>query len=757
MKEKKLTLKIIGMSCASCAANIERELKGKEGVLGASVNYATEKAEVSYDGDTLSPEKITAIVSAAGYKSEIYPSHHEAGHHNLMPDRERNARDGETRSLKKRLAVSLAFGLPLLYLAMGGMLGLPVPFSESGGLSALAELLLATPVIFAGFKLYRSGIRGLKKRAPNMDSLVFIGTMAAYAYSIFVSAMIWLGDSGYGRDDLYYEVAAFILIFITLGKYLEAVTKGKTSEAIRKLMSLAPKKARVVRGGVEREIPVEDVKIGDIIAVRPGEKIPVDGVIIEGASAVDESMITGESMPADKREGDEVIGATINKTGSFRFKATKIGADTMLSQIVKVVEEAQASKAPIQLLADKVSLYFVPAVILIALFSFALWLVLGEPFSFALTILIAVLIIACPCALGLATPTAIMVGTGLGAQSGILFKGAGALEKAQKITAVVFDKTGTLTKGEPTVTDVVQIGEETKKEEEILRIAASANFNSEHPISKAFVKKAEEKNLELSPAKNFNAVLGMGVKAEIEEGGELKRILLGTTRMIEEAGIRLPEEAKKRIESLEEEGKTVSVLAIGGKAAGLIAVADTPKERAKEAVEALSKKGKKIIMITGDNPRTARAVAKELGISEVLARVLPGEKAGAIEKLQKAGEVVAMVGDGINDAPALARADLGIALGSGTDVAMETGEIILIKNDLRDVVKALDLSKYTLRKIKQNLFWAFFYNIVGIPVAAGALYPLTGWLLNPAIAAAAMAFSSVSVVSNALLMKRYKI
>ena len=755
MTEKKITLKIIGMSCASCAANIERAIKKERGILGASVNYATEKAAVSYEEGIISPEKITGVISALGYKSEIYPTHPKAGHHNLMPDRERDARDGEIKSLKKRLVVSLVFGAPLLYLAMGGMLGLPVPFSENGGLAALAEWLLATPVILAGFKLYRSGIRGLARKAPNMDSLVFIGTAAAYAYSIFVSAMLWLGTSNYVREDLYYEVAAFILIFITLGKYLEAITKGKTSEAIRKLMSLAPKKARVVRDGAEIEIPVEEVKIGDIIAVRPGEKIPVDGVIIEGASAVDESMITGESMPADKQDGDEVIGATINKTGAFKFRATKIGANTMLSQIVKVVEEAQASKAPIQLLADKVSLYFVPTVIFIALLSFALWLILGQPFSFALTILITVLIIACPCALGLATPTAIMVGTGLGAQSGILFKGAAALEKAQKITAVVFDKTGTLTEGKPAVTDIIRIGE-SETEERILLIAASANFNSEHPVSKAITKKAEEEKLKLLPSRNFNAAPGKGVIAGIETDGGYETVVLGTRRLIEEEKISIGEETKKQIETLEEEGKTVSVLAIEGKIIGLIAVADTPKESAKDAVEALRREGKKIIMITGDNPRTAKAVANELGISETLAQVLPRDKAGEIKKLQEAGEIVAMVGDGINDAPALAQADLGIALGSGTDVAVETGEIILIKNDLRDVVKALDLSKYTLRKIKQNLFWAFFYNIVGIPVAAGALYPLTGWLLNPAFAAAAMAFSSVSVVSNALLMKRYK-
>ncbi|MDP2864092.1 MAG: copper-translocating P-type ATPase, partial [bacterium] len=561
--------------------------------------------------------------------------------------------------------------------------------------------------------------------------------------------LVWF-KPGYAGNHLYYESAALILVFISLGKYLEAVTKGKTSEAIKKLIGLQPKEATVIKDGQEIKVPISSVKVGDIILIKPGEKIPVDGTVIDGYSGVDEKAITGESMPVEKKKGDEVIGSTINKTGALKFEATRVGKDTMLAQIIKIVEEAMGSKAPIQLLADKVSFYFVPVVIIIAILALTIWLVAGQSFAFALTVFVAVLIIACPCALGLATPTAVMMGTGLAAQNGILIKSGKALETARDVNMVIFDKTGTLTKGEPSVTDVVKIKNDAN-EALILQIAASVEKNSEHPLAQAIVNKAKEEKVNLSEAKNFQAIPGHGVSADLEN----KKILFGTRKLMVDNQIN-PAVLEEKIIGLENQGKTVMILSFGGEIIGLIAVADTLKEYSKEAVEMLHRMGKKVAIITGDNERVGQAIAKEVNIDRVLAEVLPQEKSAEIKKLQQEGNVVAMVGDGINDAPALAQADLGIALGSGTDVAMETGEIVLIKDDLRDVITAIDLSNYTLDKIKQNLFWAFIYNIVGIPIAAGILYPFTGWLLNPVIAAAAMAFSSVSVVSNSLLMKRYR-
>jgi Cu+-exporting ATPase len=732
---KKEIFKISGMHCASCAQTIENRLKKEKGVDGAAVNFVSETMQISYNPKIIDSAGIAKIVSDLGYKLVA----ENAGEG--VEKREKMGREKEEADLKKRFIIALLFGLPLLYFLMGWMVGLPVPWLENYSLVALIQFLLSTPIIITAFNLYKSGFKSLLYRHPNMDSLVFLGTSAAYLYSLFVSLAIWLKFGEYGVGDLYFEVAAFILVFILLGKYLEAKTKSKTSEALRKLISLSPKKARIEKDGKEIEILAEEVKIGDVVVVKPGEKIPVDGKIIEGFSTVDESMVTGESMPADKKVGDEVIGATINKTGVFKFRASRVGKDTVLNQIVKIVKDAQASKAPIQLLADKVSLYFVPAVIFIALFAFLVWLLLGQSFVFSLTILITVLIIACPCALGLATPTAIMVGTGLGAQNGILFKGADALERAKKITAVVFDKTGTLTKGTPSVTDIIPAPEFSNKSQ-ILQLAASLAANSTHPLDVAILKKAKEEKIALLAVQNFEEISGKGVKGAIKG----KEVLLGNRRWIESdlAG------------DLEKEGKTVMILAVDKKPIGAIAVADTLKEHSKEAVALLRKMGKKIIMITGDNQRTAKAIAAQLGIDQVLAEVLPQNKAGEIKDLQKKGEIVAMVGDGINDAPALAQSDLGIAMGAGADIAMETGDIILIKNDLKDVLTALDLSGYTIRKIKQNLFWAFFYNLAGIPIAAGALYPFFGFLLNPMIAAAAMAFSSVSVVLNSLLMRNYK-
>jgi len=731
---KKIILKISGMDCVSCAAVIENTLKKEKGIKSVNVNFATEKAYLEFDSDEISIAGIKKIIGSLGYKGEEESSdHHKAE---------------EIEALKKRFVLAFVFGSPIIYIVMGGLIGLPMPvIFENYGIQI--QFVLATAVILSCFNIWVMGLKSLLRFAPNMDALIFIGTATAYFYSLIVSVFFWLNPLKM-PFSLYYESAVFILIFISLGKYLEAVTKGKTSEAIKKLIGLQPKEATIIRDNQEIQIPISEVKIGDIIKVLPGEKIPVDGVVIDGYSGVDEKAITGESIPVEKKKDDEVIGATINKTGVLKFKATRVGKDTMLAQIIKIVEEAMGSKAPIQLLADKVSFYFVPTVIGIAFLALIVWLALGQPFTFALTVFVAVLIIACPCALGLATPTAVMMGTGLAAKNGILIKSGKALEVARKINMVIFDKTGTLTKGEPTVTDVVKIKNETN-EGMVLKLAASIEKNSEHPLAQAVVNKAKEENAGLEEIENFQAVPGKGVQAFFQN----KKILLGTRKLMIDNQIS-PAVLEEKIIGLENQGKTVMILSFGDEIIGLIAVADTLKEYSKEAVKMLHRMGKKVAIITGDNERVGQAIAKEVNIDRVLAEVLPQEKSEEIKKLQQEGNVVAMIGDGINDAPALAQADLGIALGSGTDVAMETGEIVLIKDDLRDVITAIDLSNYTLNKIKQNLFWAFFYNIVGIPIAAGILYPFTGWLLNPTIAAAAMAFSSVSVVSNSLLMKKYR-
>lgn len=728
---QKITLKIHGMHCASCAANIEHELKKEAGVKSANVNFAVEKLYLEYDSEAVSLEKIKDAVDKLGYHLM------EEGTGEVeVPHGEHDDHHGKVGELKKRFIIALISGLPIIYMVMGEMIGLPMPmFFEKYAIPM--QLVLATAVILATFNIWTDGFRSLRRLHPNMNSLIFIGTATAYFYSLVIS-ILSLGQ------DLYYESAVFILIFISLGSYLEELTKGKTGAAIKKLIGLQPKEATIIKNGQELKVPIAEVQIGDIILVKPGEKIPVDGLIVDGYSGVDEKAITGESIPVEKKIGDEVIGATINKTGVFKFKATRVGKDTMLAQIIKIVEDAMGSKAPIQLLADKVSFYFVPTVMTIAILAAVIWLILGQPFAFAVTIFVAVLIIACPCALGLATPTAVMMGTGLAAQSGILIKSGKALEVARNVNMVIFDKTGTLTKGEPVVTDIS--GDKNR----VLQLAASIEKNSEHPLAQAIVNKAKEEKIVLSEVQMFQAIPGHGVAADLDNG----KILLGTRKLIQENGINASS-VEDELVKFENQGKTAMILAYKGEVVGIIAVADTLKEYSKEAVALLHKLGKKVAIITGDNRRVGVAIAKELGIDRVLAEVLPQGKSEEVKKLQNEGNVVAMVGDGINDAPALAQADLGIALGSGTDVAMETGEIVLIKDDLRDVVKSIDLSKYTLKKIKQNLFWAFFYNIIGIPVAAGVLYPFTGFLLNPAIAALAMAFSSVSVVSNALLMKRY--
>lgn len=606
-------------------------------------------------------------------------------------------------------------------------------------------LLLATPVQFvAGWRFYKGMWDGLKARSANMDTLIATGTSAAWFYSVSVVFFpaIFTGET-------YFDASVIIIALVLFGKLLEEIAKGKASESIKKLMGLQPKTARIIKNGKEVEIPIENVQINDIIVVRPGEKFPVDGIVVEGESSVDESMITGESMPVTKRKGDEVIGATINKSGLLRFKATKVGKDTVLQQIIKVVQEAQTGKAPIQRLADKVASIFTPSVIAVAILSGILWFFLGQNFIFALTIFITVLIIACPCALGIATPTAILVGTGLGAQNGILIKGGEALEIAKKINTIIFDKTGTLTKGEPSVTDVVRLGN--VKENEVLRLAAIAEVGSEHPIGEAIVKKAMESNLTLPNVKSYQTVSGKGIKVTYLN----KRILVGNRTFMKENGIVITE-LEGEIQKLEDEGKTTVIVAYGDKVIGLIGVADTLKEFSKDAVQQLKKMGIGVWMITGDNERTANSIASDVGIDYVMAGVLPEDKAKKVKELQDKGMIVSAVGDGINDAPMLAQADLGIAIGSGTDVALETGKIVLIKNDLRDVVTSIDLSKYTVNKIKQNLFWAFFYNTVGIPLAAGILYPFFGLLLSPIIAGAAMAFSSFSVVGNSLLMRMYR-
>lgn len=746
---KKLVFRIEGMTCASCAANIEHSLKKEKGVNSVNVNLATEKAFLDIDPEKIDSEKIKKTINGLGYKAidEYLHVHGGNGHGHMGHAPKPDFGKTQAKKLKKRFVLSLIFGLPVIYMVMGKMVGLPIP-GILEKYNILIQAILSTAVIAACFNIWQSGAKKLAKMGPNMDTLVLVGTATAYFYSLMNAFLVLFGKK-VPMEAFYFESAIFILVFISLGKYLEAITKGKTSDAIKKMMELQPKTAIIIKNGMETEVNIDDVKEGDIVLVKPGQKIPVDGIVVEGYSGVDEKAITGESIPAEKKVGDQVIGATINKTGVLKFKATKVGRNTMLAQIIKIVEEAMGSKAPIQLLADKVSFYFVPVVFAIALLAGIIWFLLGYGLAFSLAIFVAVLIIACPCALGLATPTAVMMGTGLAAQRGILIKSSKALEIAKNINMVVFDKTGTLTKGEPVVTEIVILDDKLTNRD-ILHISASVENNSEHPLAQAIVNRAKENRIELSEIRSFKAIPGKGVEAVLIN----EKILLGTRKLMDENKIST-DLIEEKMAKLENQGKTAMILAVGGNIAGIIAVADVLKENSKEAVEKLHKMGKQVAMITGDNKRVGEAIAKEVGIDRVLAEVLPQGKSDEIKKLQAEGKVVAMVGDGINDAPALAQADLGIALGSGTDVAMETGEIVLIKDDLRDVIASINLSKYTLSKIKQGLFWAFFYNIVGIPVAAGALYFWTGWLLSPSIAAAAMAFSSVSVVLNALSMKRF--
>lgn len=744
-----VTIPIGGMTCAACASRVEKAIKKLIGVTSVSVNIATEKATVSYDPQAIRLSEIRQAIEQSGYQALEMDKTDAA-------DEDRSRKQKDITVLRTKFIISAILSLPLLYIAMTPMITvvrLPFP----AGLDpmrfplvfALTQLMLVIPVIAVGYKFYTVGFASLWQRSPNMDSLIAVGTSAAVLYSAYNTWKITQGDF-MAADHLYYETAGVIITLILLGKTLEAVSKGKTSEAIKKLMGLAPKTAIIIYNGAEKEIPIEEVEIGDVIVVKPGAKIPVDGTVLQGHTAIDESMLTGESMPVDKKAGDPVYTASLNTTGTIQFTAEKVGSDTALAQIIKLVEDAQGSKAPIAKMADIVSGYFVPVVCAIALLAGTAWYFgSGGDIEFALTIFISVLVIACPCALGLATPTAIMVGTGKGAENGILIKSGEALETAHKIATVILDKTGTITEGKPAVTDLLTAGEAT--EEALLRLTASAEKGSEHPLGQAIVRGAQEKGIMLSPAEEFISLTGRGIQAKID--GQM--VLAGNRKLMDESGVSLAK-MEAAADKLAEEGKTPMYVAVDGTLFGIVAVADVVKQSSRSAIERLQSMGIEVAMITGDNQKTAAAIAKQVGITRVLAEVLPQDKSSEVKKLQAQGRRVAMVGDGINDAPALAQADIGIAIGSGTDVAMESADIVLMRSDLMDVPTAIQLSKKTIRNIKQNLFWAFGYNVIGIPIAAGLLYLFGGPLLNPMFAAAAMSLSSVSVLTNALRLKRFK-
>ena len=732
----KAEFKVGGMTCAACSAGLEKTLQRVPGVYQASVNLAAERATIHYDRAVTDVKVLMAAVADAGYTAEALQAEPDG-------DREQEARAREIKRQRNLLVISAVLSAPLL-LVMFDMIfnfSLPALFH-----APLVQFIFATPVQFlVGWSFYKGAYRSLKSGSANMDVLVALGTSAAYFLSVYNTFFVPVAPGE--MPHLYFESSAVIITLILLGKYLEARAKGKTSEAIRKLMGLQAKTARVVRDEQEIDVPISDVVVGDIVVVRPGEKIPVDGEVVSGTSSVDESMLTGESIPVDKGPGDLVVGATINKHGAFRFRATKVGADTALAQIIKVVEDAQGSKAPIQRMADTISGIFVPVVVGIAALTFIVWYLVTGNAEQAIINMTAVLVIACPCALGLATPTSIMVGTGKGAENGILFKGGEHLENAHRVQDVILDKTGTITKGEPAVTDVIVFPDWRGAEEELLTLAASVEQASEHPLGQAIVNHAKEKGLELAIAADFQAIPGHGIVARAAD----KQVLVGNRKLLKEQGIDF-EVHLETLEQLEEQGKTAMLVATDGQAAGIIAVADTVKPESAAAIAALQDMGLGVYMITGDNWRTARAIAEQVGIKQdhVFAEVLPEHKAEAVQKLRDSGRVVAMVGDGINDAPALATADVGLAIGTGTDVAMEAADITLMRGNLQSIVSAIRLSRLTLRNIKQNLFWAFFYNSLGIPVAALGL-------LNPIVAGAAMAFSSVSVVTNALRLRTVRI
>ena len=741
---------ISGMTCASCAKAVERSVGKLDGVQTVDVNFATEKASISYIPEKVKLSEIKEAIKKAGYEPR------DAENKNAV-DEDKIRKEKEVKSLWIKFIVSAVFAVPLFYIAMGQMIKepfgpLPLPQIINPDINplnfGLIQLFLTIPIVIAGYKFYTIGTKAILSKSPNMDSLIAIGTGAALSYSLYSLYLTFNGDM-MAIHNMYFESAGVIITLVLLGKFLESVAKGKTSEAIKKLMGLSPKTAIIIKDNKEIEIPIEEVEVGDVIVVKPGSKIPVDGIVVEGHTSVDESMLTGESIPVEKSVGSHVVGASINKNGTIKFKAEKVGSDTAISQIIKLVEDAQGSKAPIAKLADVISGYFVPIVFAIAVIVSIAWFISGKDIEFALSIFIAVLVIACPCALGLATPTAIMVGTGKGAENGILIKGGEALESTHKINTIVFDKTGTITEGKPVVTDIITDGDINK--DELLKIAASAEKGSEHPLGEAIVKEGEKKNLGLYNIDKFVAIPGHGIEVEIESKG----ILLGNKKLMQDRKIAL-RKLEEISDKLAAEGKTPMYIAINNKIAGIIAVADIVKESSAKAIMKLHDMGIEVAMITGDNKKTADAIARQVGIDKVLAEVLPQDKSSEVKKLQSEGRFVAMVGDGINDAPALAQADIGMAIGSGTDVAMESADIVLMKSDLMDVSTAIKLSKATIRNIKENLFWAFAYNVLGIPVAMGVLHLFGGPLLNPMIAAAAMSLSSVSVLLNALRLRRFK-
>lgn len=733
----KKTFDVEGMTCASCVRAVEKSVKKVKGVKDVSVNLLANKMEVTFDDSSSNISEIKKSVAKAGYKAK------ESGKDNSI-------RSEETKVLKIKFLVSLVFVVPLLYIAMGHMFGLPLPtfINPHDNLFnfALVQLLLSVPVIVIGYKFYTVGFKSLFLLSPNMDSLVALGTSTAFGYGVYTTMQIGLGNIH--EANLYFESAAVIITMIMLGKYFEALSKGRTSDAIRKLIDMSPKMATLLVDGQEQVVTVEQVMVGDYLIVKPGERLPVDGVITQGLTSVDESMLTGEPLPVDKQVGEKVIGASINGNGSIIYQATKVGNDTVLAQIIRLVESAQNSKAPIAKLADKISGIFVPIVLGLAIVALGFWLLMGENIEFAISTMIAVLVIACPCALGLATPTAIMVGTGKGAEHGILIKSGEAFQKVQRTTIVVFDKTGTITSGKPEVSDMIAFEGDG---DTLLSLVASVEARSEHPLAKAIVDKAKSSGFALSAVDNFVSLPGRGVVG-LANGHEVK---IGNRAMMIDQGIVISDYSSV-IEKLAEEGKTAMYVAIDARLAGIIAVSDTIKSEAKSVISALHKQNIKVYMLTGDNQRTANEVARKTGIDQVIADVLPQDKAIEIRKLRDNGQVVVMVGDGINDAIALAEADVGIAIGSGTDIAIESASIVLMRGDLRDVLTAIDLSKKTMKNVKENLFWAFFYNLLGIPVAMGLLHLFGGPLLDPMIAGAAMSFSSVSVVLNALRLKRFK-
>ena len=745
---KKQTIKVNGMSCAACSARVEKTIEKMDGVTEAAVNLATGKATFSYNEDEITLKDIKKEISKAGYEPvDILPT--------LNTDLDQEEKEKESKKLWSKFVVSAVFAAPLLYFSMAPMISLisfPFPEFLSPFLYperyALFLMFLTIPILVVGNQFYVIGYKGIWNRSPNMDSLVAMGTTAAILYSVYEVINIFIG-SMHGAPHLYFETAGVIITLILLGRSLEAKSKGKTSEAIKKLMGLSPKTAKVIKAGEEYEVPIDEVELGYRIIVRPGEKIPVDGVVIEGNTSIDESMLTGESIPVEKTQGDNVYGATINKNGIIQFEATKIGSETALAQIIKLVEDAQGSKARIARMADVVSGIFVPIVFVIALISFLGWMLSGETLGFSMTIFIAVLVIACPCALGLATPTSIMVGTGKAAEYGILFKGGEALERAHQVETIILDKTGTITEGKPVVTDIIVAKGIDRSQ--LLQLSASAEKGSEHPLAEAIIKSAEDENISLKKVANFMALPGRGLEAEIDGG----RVLLGNKKLMEEKSIPVAE-LESDFDNLAQEGKTPVYIGINGSLSGIIGVADVIKPNSAKAIAELKEMGIDVIMITGDHKKTAEAIAKSVGIDHVLAGVLPEGKSIEVKRIQSTGKKVAMVGDGINDAPALVQGDIGIAIGSGTDVAIESADIVLMGNDLFDVVTAIKLSKRTIRTIKQNLFWAFGYNVIGIPIAAGVLYIFGGPLLNPMFAAAAMSLSSVSVVSNALRIKNFR-